>query len=178
MMLELQTFGRRPWESSEDEIIRKFYFVAPRGQRASRCVKLLPNRSKDAIRSRARNLKRQEAKRVVPTKTEKCAGGRHGHDSGSDKMASMTIREKVAVALRHASLENDDVDVAITAFLAAAAEQGWHMRPDEATADMKHAAFLAMDSAACRGDPKARAWDCVVGHRAMLAAAPEFEWDK
>ena len=42
----------------------------------------------------------------------------------------MTIREKVALALRHASLEDDDVDVAITAFLAAAAEQGWHMRRD------------------------------------------------
>ncbi len=73
---------------------------------------------------------------------------------------------------------------AITAFLAAAAEPdeqtgiSWHMRSDEVTADMKHAAFLAMDNAACRGDPKARAWDCVVGHRAMLAAAPEFEWDR
>ena len=42
----------------------------------------------------------------------------------------MTIREKVALALHHARLEDDDVDIAITAFLAAAAEQGWHMRRD------------------------------------------------
>ena len=88
----------------------------------------------------------------------------------------MTIREKVARAMELSM--KYDVDIAINAFLAAAAEQGWHMRPDEATADMKHAAFLAMDNAACRGDPKARAWDCVVGHGAMLAAAPEFELDK
>jgi hypothetical protein len=74
----------------------------------------------------------------------------------------MTIREKVAAALRksdHADhfyeVSDEDystyADIAITAFLEAAAEPdeqtgvSWHMRPI---------------------------------YRAMLAAAPEFEWDK
>ena len=48
----------------------------------------------------------------------------------------MTIREKVALALHHARLEDDDVDIAITAFLAAAAEQGWHLWPDRATEEV------------------------------------------
>ncbi len=80
----------------------------------------------------------------------------------------MTIRERVAVALLDVfdrdGTPNESTDAAITAFLEAAAEEGWHMRPDEATADM------------CRA---------VEGHfarpsqwRAMLAAAPEFEGNK
>ena len=81
----------------------------------------------------------------------------------------MTIREKVALALRHARLEEDDVDVAITAFLEAAAEDGWHMRPDEATEEMAQQGKLE--------------WWKHEGsvedvYRAMHAAAPEFEWDK
>ena len=106
----------------------------------------------------------------------------------------VTIRQTVAATLlakmRDGAVEWDKLsradqefalglaDAAYASITFMAAEQGWRMVPDEATTDMKHAAFLAMDNAACRGNPKARAWDCVVGHRAMLAAAPKFEWDK
>lgn len=53
----------------------------------------------------------------------------------------MTIREKVAKALHRAGY-NPQIEepglttAAINVFLAAAAEQGWHMRPDEATEEM------------------------------------------
>ncbi len=79
----------------------------------------------------------------------------------------MTIREKVARALHHARLADDDVDIAINAFLAAAAEKGWHMRPDEATKEMDFAG-----SGCCWQDQAPRCYS------QMLAAAPEFEWDK
>ena len=87
------------------------------------------------------------------------------------KMSSMTIREKVALALRYAKLEDDDVDVAVTAFLEAAAEPdeqtgiSWHMRPDEATGAMQEAG-MGEDGPNCP-EPS---W------RAMCNAAPEFEW--
>ena len=107
----------------------------------------------------------------------------------------MTGRETVAAALiakmrdgacEWAKLSEADqefalglADAAFASITLVAAERGWRMRPDEATADMKHAVFLAMDNAACRGDPKARAWDCVVGYRAMLAdPTAQFELDK
>lgn len=101
----------------------------------------------------------------------------------------MTIREKVARAICATVGDHHFVDAAwdehidfavaaITAFLEAAAEQGWHMRPDEPSPEMRHAAFVAMDKPHAMGEPKARAFDCVVGYRAMLDAAPEFEWDK
>ncbi len=78
----------------------------------------------------------------------------------------MTIREKVALALHHARLEDDDVDIAINTFLQAAAEEGWHMRPDEATLSMQ---------LAIRDMPPNEPSQT---YRAMLAAAPKFEWDK
>ena len=56
-------------------------------------------------------------------------------------------------------------DDAITTFLEAAAEQGWHMRPDEATEEMARAA---------RHTPIGV--DCLGPYHAMLAAAPEFKW--
>lgn len=106
----------------------------------------------------------------------------------------MTIHEKVARAIAnvrtpaHRELRGDDLShaiayhgadatAAITAFLEAAAEQEkpWRLVPIEPSPEMRHAAFLAMDNATCRGEPKARAFDCVQGYRAMLAAAPEFE---
>ena len=57
---------------------------------------------------------------------------------------------------------------AITVFLEAAAEDGWHMRPDEATEEMIRNAF---------GTDGAQGWR-KTAYRAMLAVAPEFEWNK
>ena len=59
----------------------------------------------------------------------------------------MTILERVARAISEGvGLDipsNKIADIAITAFLEAAAEQGWHMRPDETaklTYEQRHAA--------------------------------------
>ena len=60
---------------------------------------------------------------------------------------------------------------AITAFLEAAAEQGWHMRPDEPTEEMTHAAWEG------RYTVKTALSNEGI-YRAMLTAAPKFEWDK
>ena len=104
---------------------------------------------------------------------------------------SMTIREKVARAIctecdpdmcvngsvgtgdtpsvcyqRAWELHVGQATAAINAFLAAAAEDGWHMRPDSVTEDMLNAWAKA----------PGRINQAV--YRAMLAAAPEFEWDK
>ncbi len=95
----------------------------------------------------------------------------------------MTIREKVAEALDWTGMSKDIIaTAAINAFLAAAAKEGWHMRPDEATEEMDVAGL---------DDPKASYCDnCMQsGHTrnsgfpsviwdAMLATAPKFEWDK
>jgi len=54
---------------------------------------------------------------------------------------------------------------AITAFLEAAAEEGWHMRPDEATKEMQKGVFGM-------GHYPAKLY------RLMLAAAPKFELGK
>jgi hypothetical protein len=112
----------------------------------------------------------------------------------------MTIREKVARAICEADAfapEPDDKiyikmriakawqgrtemgTAAITAFLEAAAEPdeqtgvSWHMRPDEATEAIiragKKVKFLEPDLSTGYPDKI---------YRAMLAAAPEFEWDK
>ncbi len=63
--------------------------------------------------------------------------------------------------------------VAIETFLEAAAEKGWHMRPDEATEEMLLAGSkpLYTEGRFLKGALYAH-W------KAMLAAAPEFEWDK
>ena len=53
-------------------------------------------------------------------------------------------------------------DSTITAFLEAAAEQGWHMRPDDATEEMINTRIVSEE----------------IAYRAMNAAAPKFEWDK
>ena len=102
-------------------------------------------------------------------------------------MSSMTIQEKVARAIAWRDLTDkgrkecawpDDyaesevkeycgiAATAIGVFLEAAAERGWRMAKDEATEEMVKAAEPAPDY-----------WveNC---YRAMLAAAPEFEWDK
>ena len=98
----------------------------------------------------------------------------------------MTIREKVARAtwakVNNALEDHWDsigqgikdifrwtTTLAITAFLEAAAEQGWHMRPDEADPEMYDAGEAALDVKNGHvGD----------AYRAMVAVAAEFEWDK
>ena len=79
----------------------------------------------------------------------------------------MNLRTKVARAIGEANHGRQGHD-AITAFLEGAAEQGWHMRPDEAGPDMYDAGEAALDKDGHAGD----------AYLAMLAAAPEFEWDK
>jgi len=114
----------------------------------------------------------------------------------------MTIREKVARAIcQEGGCEDSNCDcpftglekeegrqaaTAITAFLEAAAEQGWHMRPDEATEEMRIAnCELDCGYAVCH---KAAGGPRCVNHggrrkysdeswAAMLAAAPEFSWN-
>ncbi len=88
-----------------------------------------------------------------------------------------SIREAVARAVVAKQMENHDVrgtsldeaDAAITAFLEAAAEQGWHMRPDEATVKMRVA---ASESAVQPPKDGSRAQTT---YGAMLAAAPPFD---
>ena len=101
----------------------------------------------------------------------------------------MTIRERVAraickadtaapepdapiyIAMRAAKAwegRKDMATAAITAFLEAAAEEGWHMRPDEATEAMK----IGITAAWLEEKPP------TYMYRAMLAAAPPFEWDE
>ena len=58
MTAELQTFGRRPWSRAEDRIIREQYMTARLGQRAKSCLEALPGRTKEAMKSRAKHLKR------------------------------------------------------------------------------------------------------------------------
>ena len=78
---------------------------------------------------------------------------------------------------------SDMATAAIEAFLAAAAEEGWHMRPDEATEEMGEAwAKLALDRIQKAVEGEMRTVGMVKGAKenylAMLAAAPEFEWRK
>ena len=67
---------------------------------------------------------------------------------------------------------------AVEAFLEAAAEQGWHMRPDEATKEM----ILNGDEAHWKthedGTQMKIRPETNIVYRTMLAAAPKFEWDK
>ncbi len=65
--------------------------------------------------------------------------------------------------------------VAIKAFIKALPAKDWCLVPREPSPEMRHAAFVAMDTPTCHGEPKARAFDCVQGYRAMLNAAPKFE---
>ena len=99
---------------------------------------------------------------------------------------SMSIIEKVTQAiLNKASTNGIELDgvpdygypeknaellatAAITAFLEAAAEKGWHMRPDFATAKMRVAATESVPKDGSRAQGR---------YDAMLAAAPEFKWD-
>ena len=91
----------------------------------------------------------------------------------------MTIREKVARAIDPGAFKEQVrsshdrrplakmvATAAITAFLEAAAEEGWHMRPDEATGAMEEAGM---------GEDGPN-WP-VPSWRAMCKAAPEFEWN-
>ncbi len=86
----------------------------------------------------------------------------------------MSIREAVARAMKEAdrrepyanSLRRSHLrtTTAINTFLEAAAEQGWHMRPDEATEVMDTTGYGFIGGKRC--------------YREMLAVATKFEWDK
>ena len=71
-------------------------------------------------------------------------------------------------------------NVAIVAFLEAAAEPdergvSWHMRPDEATEEMT--SVTKEKETIVAGIYRSREF-LKEGYHAMLAVAPEFEWDK
>ena len=103
----------------------------------------------------------------------------------------MSIREKVARAINrtttsHQPLAHDgrlsdkQAAAAIAAFLEAAAEQGWHMRPDEATEEMgEEWAKLALEriQRAVEGDMQTVGMvkGAMENYRVMSAAAPKFE---
>ena len=120
-------------------------------------------------------------------------------------MSSMTIPEKVARAIHDnpdpiwtvvdwnamhpdaQALIMRQATAAIHAFLAAATEEGWHMRPDEATPTMLAAA--AKTPVKTKGRSRAPLYIYLEevnlnmqhfekARCAMLAAAPKFEWDK
>ena len=122
-------------------------------------------------------------------------------------MSSMTIREKVARAIARAQLERQyignlknigvvieidhiwpeftpEVTAAITAFLEAAAEKGWHLMKDEPTETMREAGMEAAplnyyeDKASSRQRISMDTDEVGPVYRAMLAACPSFEWDK
>ena len=78
----------------------------------------------------------------------------------------MNIREAVAIAIMEAD-HGRKGHAAITAFLDAAAEQGWQMRRDEATGAMLEAGMG--DDGPHWPEP---CW------RAMCAASPKFELEE
>ena len=114
-----------------------------------------------------------------------------------------SIRETVARAICRAGCDRKDcpchyadgdqeikeATAAITAFLKAAAEQGWHMRPDEATEEMLEKAaktpkMQGVNSAMTLASVHGFHPDCGTdwhdspiadAYRAMNQAAPEFE---
>ena len=62
---------------------------------------------------------------------------------------------------------------AITAFLDAAAKQGWNMRPDEADGHMcNHGAVIWREGGGASINQR-----CGVIYTVMTEAAPKFEWD-
>jgi hypothetical protein len=115
---------------------------------------------------------------------------------------SMTIREKVARAIYESNCERigikadwnslgltgtsisgsyDNATAAITAFLEAAAAEGWHMQPDEATEEMVYQAEGISDFVLPKGLDTSREgrWaEMKMALGVANEAAPEFEWDK
>lgn len=85
----------------------------------------------------------------------------------------MNIREKVVQVLDSKAFDHFDtsalVTLIVTAFLEAATERGWHMQPDETDPDMYDAGEAVLDT---------ENGNLFTAYRAMLAAAPKFEWDK
>ncbi len=86
----------------------------------------------------------------------------------------MNIREKVERAIADEAFDRFDTSIlvalVINAFLTAAAEEGWHMRPDEATGNMTE------EGVGHYGEADKIHDDVAEIYRTMLAAAPEFEW--
>ena len=102
----------------------------------------------------------------------------------------MTMREKVARAVVAKQMENRDVygfsleeaAAAITAFLEAAAEEGWRMCRVKATEEMDEAGLDDPKADYCdqcmqAGHTRNSGWPGVIWD-AMLAASPKFEWDR
>ena len=97
----------------------------------------------------------------------------------------MTIRAKVARAIdpeawglwdqlgmekMHCDISLDLADEIIPAFVAAVADEGWRIVPEEATQEMMGTAGKIVEGG-----------EYILGvevYPAMLAAAPKFEWDK
>ena len=122
-------------------------------------------------------------------------------DPGARGFLMGTIREKVARAIhgvyghgghtRHASeiameISMPEATAAIDAFLTAAAKEGWRMRPDEVTDEMINAGvdaraqFFKKTGFSDTGPRIVLVANHPAGtiYQAMLAASPEFEWNK
>ena len=101
----------------------------------------------------------------------KSAKMEHGGDCTKEPYSCPRCYAEEIQAVAHA---------AITAFLAAAAEEGWHMRPDEATRGMDAAMKLLVYELFIDWQEDKEQLRSVYPKllSAMLAAAPEFEWDK
>ncbi len=76
-------------------------------------------------------------------------------------------KDAIAGRARYCGLVSDEKTRVITAFLEAAAEQGWRMVPEEATDEMVDCTTTTTRLHGLAGD-----------YRAMLAAAPKFRLDK
>ena len=85
----------------------------------------------------------------------------------------MNIREAVAIAIMEAD-HGRKGHAAITAFLDAAAEEGWHMRPDEATGDMPNCGCIAWLESKENADSSIQE-RCRIIYYAMCDAAPKYE---
>jgi hypothetical protein len=69
-------------------------------------------------------------------------------------------------------------DAAITAFLKAAAEQGWHMRPDRATKEMKIVGRESLREIERLEEKPMMYVRASKVYADMAAAATEIEWNK
>ena len=117
-MSTLPTFGRRPWEAWEDEIVRSLYYSAPKGKRATACVDFLPERTKSAITSRADSLKNRKAylhQQVISFLEDAAEKGWHMRpDEATEEMAHAFIDAMAN--------SGDGFDASYRAMLAAALE--------------------------------------------------------
>ncbi len=91
---------------------------------------------------------------------------------------TQSLKETMTIAAPEPDqLYNFLAGVTIELFLQVAAEQGWHMRPDEATEEMIEAIMGGTEKFESDMLKFCRHWKHKDYH-AMLAAAPKFEWRK